>query len=399
MSLKRMLRNLKPDRFRDRNPFSEDMAVTHDVLFHERASDAQKEEALNYWIARRQPCLFGRLAASTGRLHYVILSDADLKESDLHVANKIKRERLEWKRRSLCPDPTFSEPAHGFMLVVASRKVASALPDENLYRFACRVRDLWGCPSSEEHSGTMHWETLYLKNPCDSTYVRFEFGVDFFASQGDRRWWHDHRVPGGLAFTANSIGHLVRHRELYMGLENQLDWAVQTAMETISRSAETPYGKATWLRPLAADGRPLVADVTCPFANPDKLKPVLKGMDYTRYPGHLHTDHSVRKEFFAPNASKSTELTRTQWLEDFTYLFDARKRDHARFMTGQAVSYDEVVAQLGPIEDWLRIVPPRTKRFSQLLEEQDEVERLLLKCRQWRAPSEQVESPQQMHLS
>jgi hypothetical protein len=183
-----------------------------------------------------------------------------------------------------------------------------------------------------------------------------------------------------------------------MGLKDQREWVLQTAMETIGRSADTPYGKATWLRPLV-DGRPLVADAKCPFADPEKLKPALRGMDCTRYGGHLHTDHSIRDEFFSKNPAKSADLTRYEWLEDFTYLYDPRKKDHVRFMTGRTVSHDEIVAELGTIEDYERIVGTRIKRPAQSLEDRDEVELLLAKFRQWRAPSERGEPIQEVRRS
>jgi hypothetical protein len=389
--LKRLFRRLKPDVWRSRTPFSEDMSTAQDVLFHTRATDGQKAEALSLWLQHHQPCLFGRIAAATGMLHYCVLNEEDLRESDQHVAEKIQHERLAWKQRSLRPDPGFSQPAHGFVLAVASSTVALATPDENLYQFACKIRDLWGCPSSEENSGMMHWETLFLQNPQDSSYVRFTFGVDFFASQGDHRWWHDHRVPGGLAFTANSVGHMQRYREWYKGSKNQREWVLQTAMGTIHLSAHTPHGKATWLRPLSG-GRPVIADIQCPFANPDKLKPELKGMDWTRYGGHLHTDHSIRKEFFSEKPGKTPDLTNSEWLQDFTYLYDGRKKDHVRFMVGQIVSYDEVVVELGTLEDIQRIVSPRAKRALQSPKDHDEIESLLEKCRQWRRAPEELES-------
>ena len=35
-------------------------------------------------------------------------------------------------------------------------------------------------------------------------------GVNYFCAQGDRRWWHDHRIPGGMALSVNSVGHLAK---------------------------------------------------------------------------------------------------------------------------------------------------------------------------------------------
>lgn len=51
---------------------------------------------------------------------------------------------------------------------------------------------------------------LYLKNPQTKAYHGFRFNLDFFAAAGDGTWWHDHRFPGGVAFTANATGHMKR---------------------------------------------------------------------------------------------------------------------------------------------------------------------------------------------
>lgn len=98
-------------------------------------------------------------------------------------------------------------------------------------------------------------------------------------------------------------------------------------MLTIDAAAETPYGKATWLRALT-DGKPFVAGQRCPFTDLAKLKPSLHGRDWTRYAGHLHTDHAIREEFFHAEPEKLPDIKRSEYLEDFTYLFDPRQRDH-----------------------------------------------------------------------
>jgi len=120
-----------------------------------------------------------------------------------------------------------------------------------LRQFSQELLSLWGCRSTIEPQGQVHWEELFLENPNTGTYVRFEFSVDFFAAAGDGRWWHDHRIPGGVAFTANSVGHMRRYREWYEGKPDQETWVLETAMGTIARTAKTEYGQATWLRPLA----------------------------------------------------------------------------------------------------------------------------------------------------
>jgi hypothetical protein len=387
--LQHLYRQLTEDKWRKERAFSEDMAKVHEIAFNPYRTDAQREEAYLLWLQRNQPCLFGRIAASKHRLHFCFLGEDDLQKSDEEVAAKIQRDRIAWKQRSLRPHPEFSNPAHGFLLIVLSAKLALAAPDNNLRRFAERILLLWGVPQSDETSGHITSETLYLQHPKERTYLQFRFSVDFFMAQGDGRWWHDHRIPGGLAFTANSVGHMRRYREWYESLMQQEDWVLQTAMLTINSAADTPYGKATWLRPLI-NGQPHVSGLKCPFVNPDKVKPVLQGKDWTRYGGHLHTDHAIREEFFWNEPEKVTDITKAEYLEDFTYLYDPLQKDHVLFVHGQNVAENAVFDEIGNPEDYVRITGSRPKpnaRYFQVDSQTSagvrEVEEKLRAIRSW----------------
>jgi len=358
--LQNLYRQLTEDKWRKDTPFSDDMAKVHEIIFHPYRTDAQREEAYLLWLQRNQPCLFGRIAASKQRLHFCFLGEDDFQKSDEEVAAKIQRGRIAWKQRSLRPHPEFSNPAHGFLLVALSPKLALAGLDNNLRRFAEKLLSLWGAPQSDEASGHITSETLYLQHPKERTYVQFRFSVDFFMAQGDCRWWHDHRIPAGLAFTANSVGHMRRYREWYEGITQQEEWVLQTAMLTINNAADTPYGKATWLRPLI-NGQPHVGGLKCPFANPDKIKSDLQGKDWTRYGGHLHTDHAIREEFFWNEPEKVADITAAEYLEDFTYLYDSRQKDHTLFVQGQNVAENVVFDEIGNPEDYVRITGNRPK--------------------------------------
>lgn len=385
--LRELWEQLERDRWRDANPFAPDMELAGKVLGHPYSSDGDRDEALNLWVQRHQPCLFGRVAAAANAMHYCYLTDNDLRQSDEHVAKVIRAGILSWKRRSLRPTRAFSNPAHGFTLLVISPRVAYARPDGNLRRFAQKLRDIWNCPSGQAVHGAVHLETLYLEHPKDKSILKFTFSVDFFAAQGDGRWWQDHRIPGGIAFTANSAGHMRRYREWYNGKENQVEWLLKTAMETIEFAAETPYGRATWLKPLD-NGRPIVERLACPFSDPDKLKDKLKGKDWTRYGGHLHTDHSIRSEFFDDRPEKSAQVKRTEFLQDFAYIFDPSAADHVRFIHGQNVSREEVINEVGDPEFFANIVGPKALRFDDgrtiTTTGNPEVRQLLAQCAKWR---------------
>lgn len=376
--LRALFDELSFDPFRNLTPFSEDIQFIHEHIFEpgEHIRDYVRHEhiahACRLWLqgdkSHNQPCVFGSIAAAqtysgVSHLHFCVLTHDDIQRmNDQEISEVIKRERLAWKRRSLLWRPESSTPAHGFVLIVVSPRLAFAAPNEALRKFAELLLGLWSATESQEPSGRVHFETLYLRNPRDGSYLRFTFGIDYFQAQGDGRWYQDHRFPGGIAFTANSAGHMRRYREWYKGLEEQERWVLKRAMQTIGNSAVTKWGRATWLKTLPRDGVPHVTDVVCPFNTiSDGEKAYLEGIDWTKYGGRLHTDHSIRPEFFnadpdVPDASRGVE-----YIQDFTYIYDNRERDHFRFILGEPVSESEVFAETGEPTSWTTIVGPRPR--------------------------------------
>jgi hypothetical protein len=392
--LRDLYNQLKVDAWRKTNPFSDDIKVVHDLLFDPFATEFQRVEQVSSWLQKFQPCLFGRIAAARDWLHFCLLTDKELREkSDQDIARIIQRALLAWKRRSLQPSPGFSTPAFGFVLIAASQILAGAAPDEHLKAFADKLLQLWGSPKTvEKVSGEMHWETLYLKHPDKSEFVRFTFSVDFFSAQGDNRWWHDHRSPGGLMFTANSVGHMQKYREWYEGKKDQQDWVLQTAMLTIAGAAKTKYGTATWLRSLDKQGAPVVGGVACPFSKPNQLKPSLVGKDWTRYAGWLHTDHAIRPEFFHLDAAPLNEISTNEYLEDFMYLYDPKVQDYLRFVQGEPVAQQEVTEILGSVDDWKEVyrTPSNVLTFAIKPEDEKRIDALLQRGRKWRLSREEL---------
>lgn len=207
----------------------------------------------------------------------------------------------------------------------------------------------------DEAGNDRAFETLYLRNPNDQSYHRFTFTVDFFASAGEGRWWTDHRIPGGLAFTANSLGHMVKTREWFENKDQQEAWALTVAMRTIDAAQETPFGKATWLIDLD-NGRSLKG-LACPFK--DTEDHVSK--DWTAYEGLLHTDHSIRREFFAGEAEEPP-LEGRPWLMDFTYIYDPSQADYKLFMGEDVVPEEVVYGEIGPPSEWRIRSRPRAPK-------------------------------------
>lgn len=387
-SVSELFQALSEDVERNQKPFSSGIELAHKVMHHPFAFDHERADALALWLqhGKNQPCLFGRVAAAVGRMHYCVLTDDDVRKPNDHIRNKIRTERLLWKREALLPG---SKPRHGFMVVVASPRVALAAPDANLKRFSLEIRALWDLPIEQDEAGNdLAFEWLYLKHPSEERYFKYVFTVDYFATAGDGRWWEDHRVPGGIAFTANSLGHMLRYRELYEKKnESHIEWGLKTAMRTINEACNDPtFGPATWLLELQ-NGKPH-QESACPFADPDKLPEVLKGKDWSTYAGILHTDHSIRDEFFENRTRPSTD--RQPWQMDFSYIYQKTRADHFKFVVGQEVSSEEIFAEIGKPDEWRRLTRKAQSRFRKT-EYTAQIRSLLNDCQKWQLSQEELE--------
>src|SRR5213595_1289590 len=98
--IRELLDALTEDTGRRERPFSGDMAACHEVLFRPGVSRAEMEVALNAWLVKEQPCLFGRMEARQRRLVYCLLTENDLQRGDDHVRARIERDRAVWKDRA-----------------------------------------------------------------------------------------------------------------------------------------------------------------------------------------------------------------------------------------------------------------------------------------------------------
>jgi hypothetical protein len=395
-------RELREDPVRAGLPFSDDMATAARLMQLVYAADHEIAEGLNNWCRVWQPCQFGRLAAKTDQIHFCIIREEEIAESDDYVREKITREKRLWKQRAVYDTKT---PPHSFLLVVESRRLERAAPDDNLKRFANYLLGLVGW--SEHRRAMLRGENpvtsdyLYMRHPDTRDYVGFRFNIDFFAAAGDGRWWHDHRFPGGVAFTANATGHMKAFREWYSdrGGSNPA-WALTQAMMTVARAHPTKpvkpeappteqtakeEGRLTWLLDLK-DGRPIVERLPCPFAAVPKQ---LANKDWTKYEGWIHTDHAVREEFFAgcddpvaASAAVRRSIAPRLPLNDLTYLYDDTQEEFKKFTAGKPFTQAEVFADVGRPEEWdnrsERLVTPRRTD-----DQTAEVAELLVRCRGW----------------
>lgn len=323
--LARLLDTLTDDSWRTTSEFSPELAECHSMMFDRATTTPEIESCISAWLQKYQPCLFGRIAAKVGLLSYCVLTEGDLRQGDDGVRAKIQAARTEWTRQG------FQGKKSGFVILLVSPTVTRAAPDANLQALAQRICSLYLL--DDVVPGRVFMDEIFLEIPGQtSTTWRWHVGSNYFCANGDRRWWNDHRIPGGLAFSMNSVGHMVKSgvlagklnemNEILAGHEaplvttkvDSLSKALEMAMRTIWLAAETKSGKATRLLPTRTDSSP-TSSPRCPV----ELPSFLKGFDHCHYEGYYHTDVTIPEEYFRPDVDRPP--TQATYDLDFTYLF------------------------------------------------------------------------------
>lgn len=319
---------LQPDPARPQLGFSPEMVAAHEQMFAAGVTTEDIARVLGEWLHRYQPCLFGRMTARVGLLHYCILTEADLVGSDEAIRDKIQAERTRWTREG------FDGRKSGFIVLAVARKLAEAAPDDTLKRFALRLCGLYLLVEAIEPD-KIYLDEIFLENAAGQRRTwKWQAGVNVFSANGDRRWWQDHRIPGGLGFSVNSVGHLVKTRMLLDALKHvdelldvgpepfattrvdSLASALEFAMRTILNASEAVSGKATELLTLPDDPRERCA-AQCPV----QLPRLLTDKNFCEYQGYYHTDVTVPSDYFRPDVQRPTDISPLRL--DFTYLFNA----------------------------------------------------------------------------
>jgi hypothetical protein len=93
----------------------------------------ERAAAISDWLARHQPCLFGKIAARLSGLSFCFLSETDLNEPDEQIRQKIQADRRRWRAKA------FNADASGFVILAISHRVATALPNDMVKALAKRL--------------------------------------------------------------------------------------------------------------------------------------------------------------------------------------------------------------------------------------------------------------------
>jgi hypothetical protein len=336
------MRKLEADPWRIDRPFSPDMATCHGTLFDPRKTRHQKADAMSDWLAESQPCLFGRMEAKLRRLAFCILTENDLERSDQAIREQIQQSRTAWGRRALLGD------SHGFLIVAVSPAIAFARPGPALRDLALTICNLYLGIARLDEILHDHLILGVRRSDCGSTeWRRWPVGVNFFSSQGDGRWWHDHRIPGGMAFSMNSVGHMARakvereigkdpgraRRAAEVPREKLVYWALPTAMKTIG-PPQTGSIRGTWLAPHGSyqqDREPPT------FEQRQRYFDDLAQYSPNGYKGRYHTDHTVPSSYFDEGVWRSEDIPVRDDLF-FTYLHAPSDVDYLSMGVGLTVT-------------------------------------------------------------
>lgn len=324
-TLAQLQEEIQPDPARDSLGFEEEFRVAQERLLA-AATDEERAAALSAWLERHQPCLFGKAAARLGQLGFSFVTPDLLAANDEAIRDHIQADKLRWRQRAARGEQS------GFVVLALSPQLAYARPNSTLMRFAQRLAELYLLIEDAPVDAIL-LDSVLLEVPGRHTshLIRWDAGVNVFASAADRRWWQDHRIPAGLALSVNSVGHLVKSAQVnnafavllstlnVVGETGQpakvesLDEAVKWAMLTIANASEATSGKATWLLDATS-----VDLSSCPRSNADLPKKV-GDKAHCRYRGMYHTDHTIPSSYFRDTMERPADVQPMDL--DFTYLY------------------------------------------------------------------------------
>jgi hypothetical protein len=276
---------LSEDSSRLMTPFSPDIAAVNDAFGDQRADEGSLASVLVRWIRDSQPCAFARHAASAGALTVAIVTSDDLSRGLGFVANKIETTRRRWLRDA------YEGASFGLIIIFTAKRLVQASPDAALMALATRFASIFARRAVNQDEVVL--APVFLRHESDASLAyRWECPVNLFAVQGDRRWWHHRRMPGGLALSVNSVGHMMKAQAIAAGLKPQeinrrgVDWALRT----IQQSSRSEFGS----------GVELVAHNDGICRGPDSAVLRLDRFRNDVYAARFDPDVAVPSIFFSP---------------------------------------------------------------------------------------------------
>lgn len=217
--------------------FGADIDEAHRVLLESRTTREERREALLRWLGRSQPCLLARLAAKEASglnaskglsFDIVWLDDDDIERGEEHLRTVIQQGRMAWKDRAARGDTS------AFLIVFNSRRLAYAVPGEELIELSLRLAELYLIEVPRIAADAVYTEAVPLRDG-EGRLGLFKASTQLFYSSAHLMRNHDRRVPGGLLFSVVSPGHYARSLVL-RGLAEDHEKAVEFVRLTAHRS-------------------------------------------------------------------------------------------------------------------------------------------------------------------
>src|SRR5262249_44863399 len=155
-------------------------------------------------------------------------------------------------------------------------------PGPELKEVCRRFMELYIGAEVEDDTIVARHEYVYLaqEDAGVRTYLRFATLPNIFCAQADKRWWHDHRTPGGIMITSKALGHDMRSQ----GLDTVR--TLKMSMMTIANAYHEDKKKR---------GLPATSLASRPDGEPSPLEQdrEFSGSSACRYEGYFHTDHLI----------------------------------------------------------------------------------------------------------
>jgi hypothetical protein len=365
--LAEMLLSLKlhgrPDPFRRKQPFSEDIEATNAILLSPRYHRRRKIAAYRKWLETNQPCVFGRIAAKNQNVFICLLEEDEvlrMKRGDADLLDTIQDYRQAWKRYA------FEGLSSSFLILIVSKNLVDKEPGRELKEICRRLLELYmEVDQIGDDTIFPQREYVFLRRPArngGAEILKFSTLPNIFCAQGDRRWWHDHRTPGGVMITSNALGHFLHSRGKGLALEEKDKlWALEDAMRTINnahralkRTKASQLCPATRLVPIAQGE-----------ASPVKETSEFRRFSPDHYEGYFHTDHLIPSVFFKDMPTED-DVTLYDNLT-FRYIFDplTDPLDHAELVEGVPATWYDVRRNMDRLPDFVN--PERHNELTPVL--------------------------------
>ena len=349
----------KSDAVRKTRGFSDDMKATHSLLFDPSLSRLKKLKAYRSWLQNFQPCVFGRVAAKNENIFICLLEEHEIlrmKAGDSDVRDTIQDARQCWKRLAL--DGRHSS----FLILLLSPSLIFKEPNDALKEVCRRLMELYmEIPAVKDDTIHTQREYAFLRGVGgdQSRILKFSTLPNVFCAQGDGRWWHDHRTPGGIMITSNALGHFAYSRSPTRSISGteKID-SLSNAMRTINNAFKPNRNNSglkhcpmTWLHERKADE-----------ASPLRDKSDMYRFSPSSYSGHFHTDHLIPSAFFHPGRDVPSLQTYADL--DLRYIHDVASdaRSHAELMAGEDCMWYDVQQNLNRLPDFVN--PEKTAELS-----------------------------------